>query len=127
VHGQKLQWADSQRTADGLARLLHWLNAGIDRKDRSVVGDIADLYINCSMLRTVIDQLLQTPRTTKNLPLIRKRVAKLWARVDNLGSITRDLIGPLDRLHSALYRRRPVDNRKEQPSAGKRHAPRRSR
>ena len=77
-----------------------------------MVGDCASLYARIAYVRRVIDDLLETPLETHNRARIRKKIGTLWAEVDNLGSITRDLVGPLDRLHSAIHEQRRAAGQK---------------
>lgn len=121
----------------GFARLVKQLGLQIARRDLTMFVDTACLYDRCGVIRRFIRDLVSTNPRRVEAKIVTHRAGRLWAEVDNLDAYSRDLRGPLDRLHSKLVRRAPyfaaeprspkASNHRMQATAGELGGARRSR
>src|SRR2546426_4968777 len=100
----------------GLERLVGQLGLQTSRRDLSMFVDVACLYDRCGVIRRFIRDLVNTNPNRTKAKIVTHRAGRLWAEVDNLDAYSRDLRGPLDRLHSKLIRRAPYFSGKPQSS-----------
>jgi len=106
--------AETRRVAQELVGLLDSLpDLALSKRDSSLVGDLASLYMWCGRLRDEVDSLLRTARRRGSLQSLPHEVGRLWAEVGSLRLYHEHLEGPLDRLHSQLLGLARREERKE--------------
>jgi len=91
--------SEINQIAEKIETLVAWYGrGGLSQDDRTVIGDMTDLYQRGAIIRNLIDGILTLQHSDRNKTEARSRLAHLVAEVDNLGAIVRDLSGPLRRL-----------------------------
>lgn len=111
---------DCQRAAERISEIVFWLGVRLAERDRALVGDCGSLYVRIPYVWKLLDELLAVPLDEKHLQRIRHGIGALWAEMDNLHELARDMAGPLDRLHTAALKIRRVGGK--EASSGKRSA-----
>ncbi len=98
---------DFEHIRQSFKSLVGQIGLEIARRDLTLFVDTASLYNRCGLIRRFIRDLVNTNPRKVEAKVITHRAGQLWAEVDNLDAYSRDLRGPLDRLHSKLIRRAP--------------------
>ena len=84
--------------------LVNTLGAKVPKRDRTVFVDTESLYDTCDYVMRLIDDLVDATPPNRRPAVVRRKVSRLWANVGSLLEIAKDLVGPLGRLHSSLFR-----------------------
>ena len=107
---------DCGRAANRMGEMISWLGVHLAKRDLAMLGDCASLYMRIPYVWRVLDDLLTIPLKGRNLGRITRGIGTFWAEMDNLHALARDLVGPLDRFHTAALRVR--ENREKKTADG---------
>ena len=85
-----------------MTSIFESLNPPLRHSDGTLTVDTAELRMKCADVGGMIDSLVTTPIMETNATTLARQIVDLWARVQDVQAICRDLQDPLKRLAVAL-------------------------